>query len=104
VDLDPDFGFLGVVLAEPFVEALGVLERADPVGVDFNGRHQQTSFSANAMPLIDRNVMRVFPSVDLSVIDIIGVPAGDSSSTRCHRLPAVETAAIASISIMASGV
>jgi len=38
MDLDPDFDFLVVVLAEPLIEALRVLERADTVGIDFGGR------------------------------------------------------------------
>ena len=42
VDLDPEFVFLVVVLAEPLVEALRVLEEADLVGIDPDRRHQQT--------------------------------------------------------------
>src|SRR5260370_11403153 len=40
VDFDPDLGFLVVVLTKPLVETLGVLELADSVGVDLDGRHQ----------------------------------------------------------------
>jgi hypothetical protein len=43
VDLDPDFVFLVVVLAEPLVKTLRILERTDLVGIDFDGRHQRTS-------------------------------------------------------------
>ena len=42
VDLDPDLVFLVVVLAEPLVETLGVLELADFVGIDLDGRHWRT--------------------------------------------------------------
>jgi len=42
VDLDPDFFFLVVVLAEPLIEAPGVLERTDIFGIDFDGWHQQS--------------------------------------------------------------
>jgi hypothetical protein len=39
VDLDPDFIFLVMVLAEPIVKALGVLELADLVRVALDGRN-----------------------------------------------------------------
>src|SRR5712672_541692 len=42
VDLDPDLVFLEVVFAEPLIETLRVLERADFIGIDFGGCHQQT--------------------------------------------------------------
>jgi hypothetical protein len=36
VDLDPDFRFLVVALAEPLVETFGIFERPDSVGIDFH--------------------------------------------------------------------
>jgi hypothetical protein len=40
VDLDPELIFLVVVLSELLVKTFGVLELADFVSVDFDGRHQ----------------------------------------------------------------
>src|ERR1700736_747266 len=42
MDLDPDFGLLVVVFAEPLIETLRVLERADVIGIDLDGCHQQS--------------------------------------------------------------
>ena len=48
VDLDPDLVLLVVVPAEPVVEALGILELVDLVGVDLDGRHQPACLLAIA--------------------------------------------------------
>ena len=54
MDLDPELIFLVVVLSKPLVKTLGVLELADFVGVDSDGRHQPdptTGVSWSAMNL-----------------------------------------------------
>jgi hypothetical protein len=59
VDLDPDFVFLVVIFSEPLVETLGVFERADFIGVDFDGRHQQTLIAEKAEVVSSTRLQRI---------------------------------------------